>query len=118
VTQRLQVASEAPLAAAEIESPPARWRQELEELIAMEAPVAVVIRLPRPGDELWCVLLPGGGEIRRLHPRSLKWRVGRLRHQAEYGADGARTRGLQRATLALSQLSYGPKSSVSLAASS
>jgi hypothetical protein len=26
-----------------------------------------------------------------------------------YGADGARTRGLQRATLALSQLSYGPR---------
>src|SRR5688500_2523577 len=64
VTHRPQVARETPLAAAEIESPPARWGQQIEELIAMEAPVAVVIRLPRPRDELRCVLLPSGGEIR------------------------------------------------------
>jgi len=41
----------------------ARRRNQFEKKIAMEAPVAVVIRLPRPSDEVRGVLLPHGLKI-------------------------------------------------------
>ena len=82
----------------------------------MEAPVAVVIRLPRPRDELRFVLLPSGGEIRRLQARSLKWSVWRLWHRRRtHGAEGDRTPDLVTASHALSHLSYGPTKLLSLA---
>jgi len=83
VSERLQVAREPTLAATEVERPPARWRHELEELVAVEAPVAVVIRLPCPGNELLGVRFPGRAEVSGVHPRSLHGSIGRCRHRGE-----------------------------------
>ena len=118
VTERLEVTREPPFATPEVERPATGRRYQLEELVAMEEPIAVVPRLPGPRDELRGVLLPGGGQIRRLQARSLEWAVWRLRHGVEnYGASRARTGDLLSARQTLSQLSYGPRSALSLASS-
>src|SRR5207344_352833 len=55
----LEVAREPSLTATEIEGPLARCGHQLEELVAVKLPVAVVAGLARPRDELGRVLLPG-----------------------------------------------------------
>jgi hypothetical protein len=80
VPERLQVAREPALAAAEVEGAAARWPTEIEELIAVEVPVAVETGLTRPGDELKSVLLPGSAEVRGRKSRSLEWTVRTARH--------------------------------------
>src|SRR6266702_1594719 len=77
VTERLQVARQSTLAAAQVEPRPTRRRYQLEKQIALEAPVAVVDRLPRPGNDARRMLLPRRTQVRRLSPRAaqraLRW---------------------------------------------
>src|SRR5690242_2798171 len=70
MSERLQVARDAPLAAADVERQPAGRRQQVEERVAMEAPVAVVHRQPRPLHPGARVRLPLRAQPRRLlvHP--------------------------------------------------
>jgi hypothetical protein len=77
VAERLHVPREPPLAAAEVQRAATRRRQELEELVAVEEPVAVVVRLPRPGHEVRRVLLPRSGEVGGLETPSLERAIGR-----------------------------------------
>ena len=48
----------------------------------MELWVAVVIGAARPGDELRCMVFPGGSEIGPLETSADQWAVGRLHRAA------------------------------------
>jgi hypothetical protein len=84
----LEVAREPSLTATEIEGPLARCGHQLEELVAVKLPVAVVAGLVRPRDELGRVLLPGCSEVRGLRPRLLQRTIRRVRHGSALAISG------------------------------
>src|SRR5919198_208119 len=60
MTARTEVARDTALAAADLQRPSTRGRDELEECVP-EAPVPVVPRRARPGDEFLRIRLPADG---------------------------------------------------------
>jgi hypothetical protein len=71
VAEPLQVAGDAAFATAEIQRPSSRRRDEVEENLSMEEPVAVVMRLTRPRDPFARMLLPRRAETRGISARPL-----------------------------------------------
>jgi hypothetical protein len=69
VTETLQIARDAALAAAEVERSPTRRRDKLQEGVPVELPVAVVIGLTRPCDPFARMCLPRLGETRGVATR-------------------------------------------------
>ncbi len=80
VPELLEVAREASLTTSEVERSPPRRRDELEELIAMELPVAVVAWRPSPRDPALGVRVPDGAKVGVLQAGPLERAVGRNRH--------------------------------------
>ena len=78
VPEPLEIAREPALPAAEVQRSPPRRRHELDEDVAVEAPVAVEAGLARPRDPAGSVRVPGCGEIDRAEARSLRHSGGAL----------------------------------------
>ena len=85
VAQTLQVPVEPALAATDVDDPARRWRQRLQELVAMELPVAVVARRSCPRDPVPGLILPGVAE-RHLVGYVGRWTQGARHSGASNGA--------------------------------
>jgi hypothetical protein len=63
VPKLLQMARQPPLATADVNRPPSRARYDLQELIPMKAPVAIVPRGAGPGDPLIGMCFPACAQV-------------------------------------------------------
>ena len=88
MAKRLEVPGEPSLAATEVERVQSRCRDELQELVAVEVPVGVVIRGLSPRDPVPGVFVPGCAKIGRLQTSPLQQAIRRVRHTPKLAVHG------------------------------